>query len=329
MLMQLPMAPASETDPNRMRLLKTPLVTEVIGSPVHLLTDRACSSRAGKRVVRHVWSCEMPIGSVEESPFGLSVTSPLFTLLTMAATHSVLQLAMAMYEMCGTFAVFEPSENIEELLHRERIAYCFSPGFGWRRMGDGAPRASALWERPSLVGLDELRNYAASISGMRGVKRFTQATGLVSGVTASPLEAQASMLLGFPRRLGGEGFSLQNNVELDLNREAKRLSGRNKRVGDIVITSDNGERCVVVECQGRAFHGSAEAKIADSDRTTALQSMGYEVILMTYAQLVDPLKFETVVKLIKRKLGMRNRAKSPVQEKATAKLRSELFRGWI
>ena len=327
--MQLPMVPAPELDSNRSQLLETPLVSEVLGAPVHLLSERAGTSHAGKRVIQHVWTSDRPAGSVVETPFGLEVTSPLFTLLIMASSCSVVELAMAMYELCGTFAVFEPSEKIEELLRRARADRLFGPGFGWRRMGSESGNPGNLWERPVLIDLDELHDYCARIEGLRGAKNFIRAVQMVSGVVASPFEAQASMLLSLPRRLGGEGFVIENNVPLDLDRSAKRLSGVGKRVGDIVITSDDGTRCVVVECQGRAFHGSVESKIADSDRTTALQAMGYEVILMTYSQIADPQKFDTVVELIKRKLGMRPRAKSSAQERTSKQLRSELFRGWI
>ncbi len=328
-LMQLPMVPAPESDPNRAQLLETPLVSEILGAPVHLLSDRMRHSRDGKRVSWHAWTTEKPVGSIEETPLGVEVASPLFTLLTMAPSYPVTQLAMAMYELCGTFAIFEPSKKIEELLRRERLDSMFMPWFGWRRMGSAPGPASNLWERPALIELDELRRYCDCVAGMRGAKNFIRAAQMVTGVAASPFEAQASMLLGLPRRWGGEGFSVENNVLLDLSRAAKRISGAGKRVGDIVITNDDGSRCVVVECQGRAFHGSVEAKIADSDRTTALQAMGYEVILMTYSQLADPQKFDTVVGLIKKKLGMRARPKSAAQERAAMKLRAELMRGWI
>ncbi len=328
-LMQLPMVPTPELDPNRSQLLETPLVSEVLGAPVHLLSERAGHSRGGKRVVWHAWTAGRPVDAIWETPFGLETASPLFSLLTMASSCPAVQLAMAMYELCGTFAVFEPSEKIEELLRHERVDCLFGTGFGWRRMGPRPERPGNLWERPPLFDLGELHDYCKRIEGMHGAKNFTSAAQMVTGVTASPFEAQASMLLGLPRRLGGEGLPIENNVPLDLNRAARRLSGTGKRVGDIVIASDDGTRCVVVECQGRAFHGSVESKIADSDRTTALQAMGYEVILMTYSQIADPQKFDTVVELIKRKLGIRPRAKSPAQERAAERLRSELFCGWI
>ncbi len=136
------------------------------------------------------------------------------------------------------------------------------------------------------------------------------------------------MLLGVSRPLGGEGLRLENNVTLDLNRSAQRISGTQKRIADIVMTNNSGGADVIVECQGAAFHGSVEAKLFDSDRTTALQSMGYEVILMTYSQLTDPIAYRAVVRLIERKLGLRERSKTELQLKRELLMRRDLFDRW-
>lgn len=326
--MLLPALPPFGFDRNRAQLAKAPLVAEALRTPVHVLDTRCGSGRKGVRVVRHTWTDELPPQALFDSPLGFQVTSPLFTLLTMAPDVSMTRLAMAMYEFCGMFTVFEMTPALASVLDRAYREHALDAGFGWRRMvsHDGSP--SGLWKRPPLIEVDDLLSFASENDGARGIKTFRRAAQMVSGVTASPLEVQASMLLGVSRPLGGEGLLLENNVPLTLSRSAQRISGTQRRIADIVISSEDGRRSVIVECQGTAFHGSVEAKLADSDRTTALQSMGYEVILTTYSQLTDPISYRAVVKLIERKLGINERAKTDRQLDRECQMRQDLFDRW-
>lgn len=327
-VMLLPSVPSLGLDRNRAQLAKAPLISGALRTPVHVLDERRGSGSRGLRVVRHVWSGDLPPQALHESPLGFQVTSPLLTLLTMAPDISVTRLAMAMYEFCGTFSVFELTSELASLLdqaYRDRI---LDPGFGWRRMVSHDGAASSLWKRPPLIELDDLLAFASQNDGTRGIKAFRCAAKMVSGITASPLEVQASMLLGVSRPLGGEGLHLKNNIPLTLSRSAQRISGTQRRVADIMISNDDCDRSVIVECQGSAFHGSVEAKLSDSDRTTALQSMGYEVILTTYAQLTDPIAYRAVVKLIERKLGIKERCKTNRQLARGQEMRRDLFDRW-
>lgn len=327
-LMLLPMVPAAELDRNRRGLVAHPLVAEIIGAPVHMLAERPGRSETGGRVSRHVWSKDFPSSALWETVLGIEVASPLFTLLTLAPSVSEERLAMAVYEFCGTFTVFGPSAFIGDLLDYAEREHLLNDGFGWKRCvgSDGQP--TDLWNRPPLIELQELDRFILDCAGMRGVKKLANAARLVTGVTASPFEVQASMLLGSSVRCGGEGLHIENNVPIRLNRSSHHVSGTADRVADIVITSEDGERQVIVECQGEAFHSGTEATRRDSDRTTALQAMGYEVILLTYHQIHDPLAFDTVVNLIRAKLGMGPRRKTARQKERELRLRREIFADW-
>lgn len=327
-LMLLPPVPSALNDGNRLQLASCPLVTEALRLPVHLLCERKGASRAGDRVAKHVWRGERPIGALQETPMGISVTSPLFTLLTMAPSVSFTQLVMAIYEFCGTFSVYSPTPFAEELLSRAYREHALDPGFGWARMASFEGKPTNMWHRPPLIELDELRAFSAQCEGMRGSKKFRLAASMVTGICASVLEVQESMLFAMPRSCGGEGLSICNNIELELSKSARRISGARKRVGDIVVYSDDGLICAVVECQGQAFHGSPAAMLADSDRTTALQAMGYEVILTTYSQMIDPKAFETVTELLYRKIGKSRRPKTQNQKRKEAELRRQIFVPW-
>lgn len=166
-------------------------------------------------------------------------------------------------------------------------------------------------ETTSLVELSELTEYVDKIPGLRGAKSFTRAAKCITGVAASPLEVQASMLFGLTRLRGGEGLRLTNNVEIRLTRSARLISGLDRRYADILLANKDGSRECLVECQGKAIHGSIESKISDSDRTTALQAMGYPVVLMTYGQLADSDAFRVVMELIMSYLDVPLKDKTP------------------
>ena len=327
-LMLMPPVPLPELDPNRYQLASHPLITDVIKMPVHMFSANSNSTFCGKRINVRTWNTERPFGFSNKTAHGFEVTAPLCTLLTMAPYVSEFRLVMAMFEMCGTFSVFKPTPQMEVALEEHEREIRLSGCETWRRMVDAGGRKTSLWERPPLIELHELGRAVRTFGGMRGAKAFAAAAKAVTGSTASPFEVQASMLLGMSRRRGGRGFSIENNVELELDKGSKLISGGSRRYGDIVITSKDGGRQVVVECQGDAFHGSASASILDSDRVTGLQSMGYEVILVTHSQIRDPEKFEVLVRLIERKLGMAHR---PMTERGAARerlMRDEIFCDW-
>lgn len=327
-LMLMPVLPAPEFDHDKSLLMRHPLIVGCIGCPVHLLFGDSARAYAGKRVVNHVWRGDRPKGAITGTPLGLDVTDPLFTLLTMAPVVSEYLLVMAMYEFCGTFGVFQPSPLIEALLAQAYAEHLLDPSYGWRRMVDANGNKTNLWRRPPLISLDGLRAYVPQITGMRGAKRFSAAAASITGATASPFEAQASMVLGMGRRRGGWGLDLENNVEIPLSRSARLISGTVRRFADIIVTGPTGEQAAIIECQGQAFHGTAEARIADSDRTTALQSMGHQVIQVTHAQIRDQRKCEIVVRLIERMIGVGHREKTALQKEREERMRREIFVPW-
>ena len=110
-----------------------------------------------------------------------------------------------------------------------------------------------LWKRPPLIELSELAEYVDKIRGLRGAKSFTRAAKCITGVAASPLEVQASMLFGLTRLRGGEGLRLTNNVEIRMTRSARLISGLDRRYADILLSNEDGSRECLVECQVNPF----------------------------------------------------------------------------
>ena len=252
----------------------------------------------------------------------------LIALLTLASSVSNERLIMCMYEMCGTFAVCKIAPQVKLALEQAYGSRWGDVQLGWENVKDASGNPTDLWKRPPLIELSELSEYVEKIPGLRGAKSFTRAAKCITGMAASPLEVQASMLFGFSRLRGGEGLRLTNNVEIRMTRSARLISGLDRRYADILLANRDGSRECLVECQGKAIHGSIESKISDSDRTTALQAMGYPVVLMTYGQLVDPDAFRVVMELIMSYLDAPLKDKTPRQQKLERQLREEIFIDW-
>ena len=324
----MPPVPQAEGDRCRFELRRHSLIRDVLSLPLHLLAIDKADRTPALYSSRHLQSGELPFGSVLETEHGIGVSSPAMTLFQLARSLSVTHVAMAMYEMCGSFAVFNLSKLPQELASQVDVAtpLCAS---AWRnaRGSDGKP--SDLWNRPPLVELAELEQLAKDMKGQRGCRVFEQALGRVTGIVASPFEAQLSLLLATPRSAGGEGLkSFSNNARIALSGKATRLAGRYSCYADLLFEETGDKKPLIVECQGRLVHGGADASLSDSDRATALQQMGYNVMLLTYQQIADTKNFDIVRRMLFEEIGLRYREKTERQLDAQLELRRELFVDW-
>lgn len=309
----------------RKKLPTHPLVAHSLGSPVDVLVlDRALRTGATS-TKQHLWQGELPKGAVRDSQWCGQVTTPAFTLFNLATQVSLTQLVMAMYEMCGYFAIYKPAPEMEALLAQGDF---LPPGFGWRRVRNYDGKPTSLWQREPIVELSELCALARETAGHKGHKNFARAIDCVTGACASPFEVQASMLLGMPRSLGGQGIALENNKEIRLDKQARKLAPKQRCYADLYIESPTHNKALVVECQGAAVHANGPAVFTDADRSTALQSMGLDVLLLTYRQIVEEARFNAVLQHIAQKLGLCIRPKTPRYQEAESTLRRELFAGW-
>lgn len=271
-----------------------------------------------------------PIGAeaVEVLP-GLCVTSPLLTLLTLAWHMPVEQLCMAMYELCGTFSVLRLRPEHRAVLQARLDAGESLRRGGWEPVLTKRRVLTDLWRRPPLVTTDELRRFAAWTAGMRGHKRFSRAASAVLGVAASPLEVQTALRLGAPRILGGEGIGpLELNRPIRLSPSARSIASRAWCSADLCVELPGSSRALVIECQSRLIHDDPDSLLSDSDRTTALQSMGYTVALVTRRQIRDPAVYRHLLAYVAGELGIRLRPKTPDLLERERRLCRSLFMDW-
>ena len=341
-LYALPCLPDFDTPYGRRLIRESFLATDVLGLPLNAL------ELGGRRLHSNVvaprfWSSGLPAGAIVDTPFDFAVTSPVLTLLMVSPYVSIVHLALLIYEFVGTFTVFAPSPELEEI-YREAIGGIRRITLDdWRRVAcdaiakergiaadrSGSAAGSDLWSRPALLTLDELDAFIEANAGMHGIKNLALARRYVTGVTASPFEARASVLLASSRVLGGAGFAgVRNNVRIDLDADARKICGSSYVKGDLVWPARAGRPLTILECQGALVHGGWGAAAADDDRALALENMGAKVVRVTYRQISEERRCEILISHLAEILGVRRRPESQRMKRARTALRRELFVPW-
>lgn len=299
------------------------------GRPVDVLqTERGKNVRT-PRQHSHLITGELPFGSIQEIGSYAAVTSPALTLLMLARRLELTDLIMLMHEASGTFSMYEPTDEerayLQDLVDRhalERLG-------GWEPVLDRNGRLTNLWKRPPLVPLGELRTFAEQTTGVTGHKRYVEALRYVHEGAASPFEVQTGLRIGLPRRLGGEGLGpLEFNHPVRLTGDARSISGQRKAYIDVLVSNAAGTREVGIECQSALVHDVTARGIADGNRITALQSMGFVMVQLSYENLVNPSKFVSIVAYLRRELGVPARPKTERQKRSELDLCRHLFVDW-
>ncbi len=83
-----------------------------------------------------------------------------------------------------------------------------------------------------------------------------------------------------------------------------------------------------IECQSAFIHEHAEAFLSDAERTAALQSMGIQVVPLTYKTLINPRGFHAFIETVERQLDIPLRKKTPWMEDREKELDRLLFMDW-
>ena len=71
------------------------------------------------------------------------------------------------------------------------------------------------------------------------------------------------------------------------------------------------------------------ASLSDAERATALTSMGYDVIQITYDQIKEKKSFDHIAELIHKKAGLPYIPKTSQERIAEDTLRQELLVDWV
>lgn len=304
------------------------VVKDLLHAPLHRLVFTRAQSGSRSLFKSHLLTQEPPPGSFRQTEHGFDVTSPEFTLLSLATQVSRNQLLMACYEMCSSFAVFTPCERTQQQLDEAISLKFIPPDCGWKRIVDTKGNDTNLWKRAPLLSAADIAAFAKQAAGLRGVKQLRWAAKRMTGQTASPFEVQTSMLISLPRDEGGLGIDITNNARIPLSEAARSLYDKTCCYADILIESFTDSMGVILECQGRSAHDSEAASLSDAERATALTSMGYDVIQLTYDQIKDKRSFGNLAELIHKKAGLPYTPKTKQECDAEDALRQELLVDW-
>lgn len=304
------------------------VVKDLLHAPLHRLVFTRAQSGSRSLFKSHLLTQEPPPGSFRQTEHGFDVTSPEFTLLSLATQVSRNQLLMACYEMCSSFAVFTPCERTQQQLDEAISLKFIPPDCRWKRIVDTKGNDTNLWKRAPLLSAADIAAFAKQAAGLRGVKQLRWAAERMAGQTASPFEVQTSMLVSLPRDEGGLGIGITNNARIPLSEAARSLYDKTCCYADILIESVTDSMGVILECQGRSAHDSEAASLSDAERTTALTSMGYDVIQITYGQIKDKRSFGNLAELIHKKAGLPYTPKIKQECDAEDALRQELLVDW-
>ncbi len=292
--------------------------------PLHVLAQERGARRYSGLMSAMLWNGELPYEATSEVTEDLGVTSPAFTMVQLAAKHDFARTLLLASELCGGYAVYPAPEPIKSQLQRIASRGALKPFHGWKPCLDNDGRVTDLWQRDPLTTPEELLSMAAAAEGHRGSAALRKAAEAVVPLAASPFETQAGLLLGLPRRLGGEGFEgLAHNEKVELNRDARLVGQRQCCYCDIYWPDG-----LDIECQSAQYHNDLDGFLSDAERAAALRLMGVDVLPLTYAQLQDPDRFEAFCGAAAMARGLRQKPKSDKEIEATKRLRSELFVDW-
>lgn len=299
-----------------------PLLATWANPPVEVLAH-AQGYHASKVVRPRYWASNLPFGSTTQLVDDVYVTTPTFTMLQLATHASLVRTVLLASELCGSFAVYRCPAPIarvlEPLIDRGSL-----PRFGGWSPCTKNGRLTDLWSREPLTTPSELRDLAERSDSRNGRARLIKASELVVPCAASPFEVQAGVLLGFSRRLGGEGFAgFTHNEKVALSKDARLLAQRDYCLCDLYWPDG-----LDLECQGAGFHDDEASFLSDSDRTTALRLMGIDVLPVTYEQISNPRRFEALTCVIAKAKGLAAPKKTQRDLEAAHRLREEVFVDW-
>lgn len=242
-----------------------------VGSKVDVLVRDQRKRRGGKKVVNHVWTADIPSGSLWQYNDKVVVTSPCFDLLERA----------------------EPS-NITGLSKRIMEATCSF------RMDASA--VDGFVECHPLVTREQLEDYVRSARGLRGVALVRRAMRWSPPRARSPREIDLTLPLTMPSELKGCGMPIPElNHKIPLGERAKKMLGKQKCYVDLYWPGPHGQDDACgAEYLGKERHQNIGGELT---RVNALEFEGVELHLVANEQLQDAEQLLMIARRIAKRIG--------------------------
>ena len=217
----------------------------------------------------HITSSALPPNSFLRLSEHVLIVCPELCLIQVANSLPIERLILMCSEFCGTYLL----------------------------LGSGNQPA----ERPPLTTLPALRMYAAKALPPRAGLAFRRALRHAVDGAASPMEARVALMLVLPHALGG--YNLPEpvlNHSHRLSNDAYRLYPHSPCRLDICWP----KAMTAVEYDG-AVHERSAQHARDVARLNALALDGFEITVITYAQVQDPAAFDAIARRLAARMGQR------------------------
>lgn len=306
------------------------LLTDLKGLslPVHVMVDGTVRRNASSCIAFHRLP-EKLRDQVVDIDRSLSTLSPVGTLASLAMCGDFIPLCKIAMELMGIYAIHRETPLtrmvVNELLARGVLSVeaqrsypdhirAFYDAAGkpisffarnggaipWEVSFDRRGRPTDLWRRAPKMDMDELRMFVSGYKGARGAKLLASVAANTRPGAASPLETKWLLALCLGYRRGGEQWSWPwLNRQIEFDDVGRCIAGQRASVCDALWEDEK----VVLEVLGEEFHTDALGFKLHSDRTTALEHLGYTVREVTNEQLMSYEKYEATVQLLAEKLG--------------------------
>ena len=184
-------------------------------------------------------------------------------------------------------------------------------------------KADLITGRNPLMTIASLGDYLESSHDFWGVQQARKALIYLKAGSESPAETKFAMLLGLPKKYGGEGFEgFSLNPEVALTSELTSVTGLSRLRMDCCFQ----EWKIELEYDSDEFHpDTPRSRERDALRRMLLQSLGYETFSVTNSLLRTPSQFYLLVKMLDRRLCRNVKRKGERQLEAQRNLRKLLF----
>ncbi len=307
-----------------------------VSLPIHIFVDKGHSLDRNRLVKPSRLPKHLP--TEELIPLGrdIFVTSPRLTLLHLARELSWASLGLLMLEACGIYAVFRGTRRSHIVLEDAARAYANSsslvPRAGvcefYNENGNRSPMVDAhgdslqwapcinrlgkmteLWKRPPITSKEEIAECILMAPGIHGGDAARKAARVIQDGCGSPLEAKLFLILCASAHEGGEHWKTPFlNMRVPFSLEAQELSGQSYCICDFLWPDRKG----VIEAKGKGYHADREGFEVENGRRAALESMGYTVLDITYSQMANLNRLETMLELFSIRLNL------PLRQRTTA-----------
>ena len=240
--------------------------------PYHLAFASPNQAKQRNDVMRHVYSAPLPRRALIRIGKGLLIASPelLFAQLAARSDFDEIDLALAGYELCGTYVMDPDDESWTGLIGN----------------------VSAMTRKQLIASM------VARLGKRHGIARARKALALFEDGSNSPMETILALLFHLPRRLGGLGLG-----PISMNQRVSTSTG--DRWVDVYFVG----RAVGMEYKGRRPH-SVEKTARDDRRQNKLAGSGVTVLNVWYEDLASDHLFQQLVQDVANSLSMRLRIRS-------------------